>query len=441
MDWARSNGAAFARRVGACIGLALLAGCIGERSGARPPPRAPSLAPASGEGAAAQGEVRHPLDQTGAPLRCKEVASGVAPSTDSSALHGAVDPSDRTPTTPGEISDHIEPPQLEGPEDGGTTPLDDVTDDQLSERLKDDISAMGSLSVGRTNAGVLIGGEQMPEGDGWTLVSPNQAWGTHETVEALKTAIGQVRKQFADTPPLYIGHISGKRGGYLYPHVSHQAGRDVDISYYLKSGHVWYARATKGNLDLPRTWAFVRALLTETDIDLILIDISVQKILRDYALESGEDPDWVNAMFQVSHRARRPAIYHVPGHATHIHIRFRNAMAEELGRRAYPLLVKRRLVRPFVAYHNHTIQRGETLSHIARRYHLKIEALKKLNRLKSDRIREGKALRVPVTRGVPNATKRIVIPPRRLPRAVSDRGKPGAEPAPPSAPPLPACAQ
>ncbi|MDD3645675.1 MAG: LysM peptidoglycan-binding domain-containing protein [Bacteroidales bacterium] len=41
-----------------------------------------------------------------------------------------------------------------------------------------------------------------------------------------------------------------------------------------------------------------------------------------------------------------------------------------------------------------TVKKGQTLGHIARRYRTTVYKLKKLNRLKSDFIREGQRLRV-----------------------------------------------
>ena len=83
---------------------------------------------------------------------------------------------------------------------------------------------------------------------------------------AIIHCVGRVHDQFPDSHPLYIGHISREDGGHLTPHRSHQAGRDVDVSYYYLGSKRWFKHANSKNLDRERTWAFVRALITETDI-------------------------------------------------------------------------------------------------------------------------------------------------------------------------------
>ena len=137
----------------------------------------------------------------------------------------------------------------------------------------------------------------MPEGASWELVSPGLSWGTKETVDALAHAIDAVAARFPNTPKAFIGNISARQGGHLPPHVSHQSGRDVDLGYYLTEGHRWYATANRTNLDRARTWHLVRTLLADSDVDLVLIDLQIQRVLKTYALEIGEDPAWLDQVF------------------------------------------------------------------------------------------------------------------------------------------------
>ena len=48
-----------------------------------------------------------------------------------------------------------------------------------------------------------------------------------------------------------------------------------------------------------------------------------------------------------------------------------------------------------IAAREHVIERGETLSHIATRYHVSLKTLRVANRLKSDRLRVGQVLQIP----------------------------------------------
>ena len=79
--------------------------------------------------------------------------------------------------------------------------------------------------------------------------------------------------------PARLSHIGNQDGGYLRPHHSHQSGRDADVGYYYKGGPRSFVRASEENLDLPRTWALVKAAIKETTVEMILIDRSVQRIL------------------------------------------------------------------------------------------------------------------------------------------------------------------
>ena len=294
-------------------------------------------------------------------------------------------------------------------------PFDDLTDDQLEDMLVSDPDSLGALSVGRTNAGALIGGVQMPGGEQWAIVNTRETWGTPETIEVLAHCINRVSEQFPDTPAIPIGDISTKDGGHLAPHLSHQSGRDVDLGYYYTTSDAWYARATGDNLDLPRTWAFVKAVVTETDVELIFIDRSVQKLLRDYAVNKGEDGVWLDDVFGGPSASYRPIIRHEPGHDTHVHVRFYNPIAQESGRRMHRLLVAHKKVKPPTYHVNHKVGRGDTLIRIARKYKTTVKAIMKANRLRSNRIYAGKVYKIPRRGGVPPPASAIVIPARRLP--------------------------
>lgn len=313
------------------------------------------------------------------------------------------------------IDDGFESPD-DGNANGKAAAFAELGDAELRAKLRDDIGALGSMSVGRTNGGALVAGVRMPEGDNWQVLHPGLAFGTDETVAALAHAIDAVASAFPGTPKAFVGDISAKSGGHLHPHISHQSGRDVDLSYYLSSGHRWYADARGGNLDKPRTWHLIRTLIAESDVDLILVDRRIQQALRAYALEIGEDPGWVDDVFQVSGKSKRPIIFHVAGHATHLHIRFYNARAQELGRRAYPLLLQRRIVTPPVLYVTHTVKAGETLSHLAVRYKVTPDEIKKANAMKKDILLVNKPYKIPQKGGgVVVASRPVTIPARRAP--------------------------
>lgn len=294
-------------------------------------------------------------------------------------------------------------------------PLAELDDAQLEELLRTDPAALGPLSLGRPSAGALLGGMQMESSERWEVVNPRETWGTPETIEALARCIDAVHAQFPDTSVLPIGDISAREGGHLVPHVSHQSGRDVDVGYYYVTGERWYARATAANLDLPRTWAFVRAMVTETDVEVIFIDRSVQRLLRDYAAGVGEPSAWLDELFGGPEASGPPLIRHEPGHATHIHIRFYNPIAQESGRRLYPILLANKMIDPPTYFVSYKAKRGDTLIKIARKNNTTVDKLKRANGLRSNRIMAGHSYRIPRRGGVISSADPIVIPARRLP--------------------------
>lgn len=305
-------------------------------------------------------------------------------------------------------------------------PLVGLSDAEVARRVASDLAALGSMSVGRPSAGALVGGVQLPEHVGWVRVDPGHAWGTRETIDYLTEAVTRVRQRFPDAHPLYVGHISGPRGGALHPHVSHQAGRDVDISfYYLNDGARWYARAGSKNLDVEKTWAFVRALIEHTDIELILCDHSIQRLLREHALSIGEDPVWVASVFDGVPGSLRPLIVHAKGHATHLHLRFYNPIAQETARRAHRALVESGIVKPPTYFITHRVKKGETLGMLARKYGTTVREIQRANGLRSTKIIAKQSYRIP-RRGQALSAAAVAVPARRTPPPRAGRASVGS---------------
>jgi penicillin-insensitive murein endopeptidase len=222
---------------------------------------------------------------------------------------------------------------------------------------------------------------------------------------------------------LNIGHISGPSGGFLRPHRSHQSGRDVDLGYYYQDGGQWYLAANATSLDRGRTWALVRALITETDVHFIFIDHSIQGLLREYAEGLGEDPNWLDDVFRGRGAAGAALIRHAPGHRTHLHVRFYSPVAQETARRSHSAMVQLNLIDRPQHFAEHRVKKGETLIQIAQRYGTTVNAIKRANGLRSSKIIARKAYKIPRT-GPASAGPRIRIPPRRLPPAPISLPKP-----------------
>jgi murein endopeptidase len=350
--------------------------------------------------------------------RTEPLAAGGATAPEQTA-HAEEDSSDEDEDSEGPADDF----DVEPPPGAGITPphpLADVSDAELERRLLTKPSSLGSMSIGKPNAGLLFNGTPMPPGDAWTVVTSAEAYGTEETVAYLETAIHAVTAQFPDSPKVAIGDISARGGGYLSPHLSHQSGRDADVGFYYLDGNGWYRRATAQNLDTARTWALVRALVARTDVEMILIDHSVQALLRAEAEHLGEDPEWLDGLFK-GKGALPPMIRHAPGHATHLHVRFYSPIAQETGRRAYSALLRHELIHVGPSYAVHVAKKGETLVALARRYKTTVVAIRHANGLRSNVIQAKKSYRIPERGKAPPSLTRgpVAIPPRRVPPVVS----------------------
>jgi penicillin-insensitive murein endopeptidase len=293
-------------------------------------------------------------------------------------------------------------------------PLDGMSDEEVARAVRTDLQSLGSMSVGNPNAGLLVNGRQQVKGELLAPIAPATAWGTEETLAYLAAALGKVHATIPDTPVLALGDISAQAGGPISPHLSHQAGRDVDLAYFYLGEQRWYRRGNAESLDLARNWALVRALVTETDVEFIFMDHPIQALLRDYALSLGEDRAWVDGLF--GRGGARAIIRYARGHATHVHVRFYNPVAQETARRSYTALVARGIVPPVQSFVQHVVKKHETLGKISKKYGVSVEAIKRANRLKKSLIHENRPLLIPVAHPRPAPpSARLTFPPRRLP--------------------------
>jgi len=280
-----------------------------------------------------------------------------------------------------------------------------------------DPAALGPLSIGTPDAGLLVNPVPFPEGALWTVRDPREAWATDETIDAVVTAIEAVEARHPGSPRVVIGDLSNPSGGRLNRHKSHQAGRDVDIGFYYRSGDAGSFRAArKKDLDLPRTWALVRAFVTETDVERVFVDRSLISVLFAHAVEEGEDRGWLNDVF--GRTSEKGIIQHERRHKDHFHVRFFNPRAQERARVVYPVLVETGVAPPPMV--RHRVKRGETLGSLARRYGTSVSAIRAANGLRSSRLRAGRSYTIPI-RKTPPDTGPVVVPPRRLPPDPSAR--------------------
>ncbi len=315
---------------------------------------------------------------------------------------------------PGEVEAVGEEPgdELAGqaPADAGWQYTLELSDEALAKSWKQNLPALGSISMGFVQEGRLINGVPFPKGDGWTVVSPEATYGTQETVDFVASAIRQVKAWYPEAPPLRVNQISAREGGFLRPHKTHQNGRDVDLGFYYPGGGTVRVREREKVIDVALNWALVKALVMHGDVQFILVDQRVQKVLFEYAKKAGEDPVWLDSLF---HAGTQSILQHARRHRDHFHVRYFNARAQELGVRVAPLLAER----PEENIAMHRVKKGDTLGGIASRYGSSASSIRKASGLSNNLLRIGRVLKVPLRKPCTTCPvpPQITVPPRRLP--------------------------
>jgi murein endopeptidase len=290
----------------------------------------------------------------------------------------------------------------------------DLSDDELARLWKEAPAELGSVSVGFADQGRVIGAVHLDDGDAWTVARRDLSWGTQETIDGLVAAFRAVRAEFPDARAR-LSHIGLQSGGWLRPHKSHQSGRDADLGFFYKGNGRPGGRLKNivKAFDTARNWALIKALVTQSDVQVIWVDRGIQKVLRDYALKQGEDAAWVARLFRAGNQS---LLQHARRHQDHFHVRFYAPRSQELGRRLQPLLAQR-------PEHNltvHKVQRGQTLGHIAKKYGVSVAALKKANHLKRTFLSANQRLLVPLKGPCTKCPlpPPVEVPPRCLPPVV-----------------------
>jgi murein endopeptidase len=184
-----------------------------------------------------------------------------------------------------------------------------------------------SRSVGAANRGRLMGGEPLPGGDNYIILYPHRTFGTAYTVSEIVRAMDAYAMHFPDSAPLMVGDISFRNGTAISPHNSHQAGRDVDITYPRHRPPPNYERfhhVRRDNLDVEQTLWLLTEFIRGGQVEYIFVDRHHQRLLRAEAERQGAPEEWLNAVFQYPYHVGGQAIIrHARGHRGHFHVRFK----------------------------------------------------------------------------------------------------------------------
>ncbi len=196
----------------------------------------------------------------------------------------------------------------------------------LSTILDKPVDAL-TISAGEPFRGRLINGVRFPSQlHGYKVLDENRSFTTPEVVGALLEASARFKAGYPDSCDVVLGDFSGKGGGRLKGHRSHQNGRDVDIGLFAKDNAPLerFVPMNSSRLDIAKTWYMIRSLLGTQCVQCIFLDRSIQARLYQYALREGANPDDLQKIFADAGGRGKPdcIIQHVPGHRSHMRVRF-----------------------------------------------------------------------------------------------------------------------
>lgn len=183
------------------------------------------------------------------------------------------------------------------------------------------------------------GAVRLPAGPGYTIRRPERAWGTPAAVRHTREVLARMYVEFPRAHVLAVGDISQRTGTKITLHRSHQSGRDVDLGFYYRAKPPNYPQefvdANADNLDRPRTWALLMALLALRDapggVQVVFVDYQVQRWLFEYGEAIGMPVAWLYETFQYPRGQGAPGaiVRHIPNHLDHFHVRFQCEPADD----------------------------------------------------------------------------------------------------------------
>ena len=197
------------------------------------------------------------------------------------------------------------------------------------------VRTMIGQSLGRASGGTLAKPSLLVKDPSYFIRRPHRAFGTLHMVENIRQVARLVKARHPKIHKLSVGDLSAKSGGKISRHVSHQSGRDVDLGFYFtrkpKGYPQTFIKATAANLDFAPTWSMLKAFADTADdkggVYMMFLDYDVQRMLYDWARERGVARSVLKWMFQYprGRHIREGLIRHEPGHAGHVHVRFKCA--------------------------------------------------------------------------------------------------------------------
>jgi penicillin-insensitive murein DD-endopeptidase len=135
----------------------------------------------------------------------------------------------------------------------------------------------GVQSVGAPNSGHLVGAARLKGSKTLHQREGAHSWALPQLVQLLHHAATEVARKHRGSQ-MFVGDLSGRTGGHLDHHGSHQTGRDADVGFYVMNSRgkpmavkrfipfddAGNARDVQGvRFDEARTWTMVEAMLKD----------------------------------------------------------------------------------------------------------------------------------------------------------------------------------
>lgn len=188
----------------------------------------------------------------------------------------------------------------------------------------------GAHGVGSPNRGRLVAGVPIPVGEHWELRFPKSAYGTTFAVRSLLAALDHFATTSGYARAIKLGTMSRPRGGQVGKHESHQTGRDLDVRLPLRESIPAGLAPTPRRIDWLAVWQLLDAFEQTGAVQVIFLDYAMQKRVHKAATAAGVSEERLAAMLQWPRgsASNEAIVRHEPGHAAHMHVRFRCGPAE-----------------------------------------------------------------------------------------------------------------
>jgi penicillin-insensitive murein endopeptidase len=212
------------------------------------------------------------------------------------------------------------------------SPKPQPAESRIAARAKVSKAHKGAQSIGAPNSGRLTGAIRLRGSKALRQREGAHSWGLPQLVHMLRHAALEVARKHHGSQML-VGDLSGRTGGHLDRHNSHQTGRDADVGFYVMSSRgkpiaakrfipfddAGNARDAQGvRFDEARNWTMVEAMLKDDKaaVRSMFISNALRSKLLAYAAKKHVAKDLVERASAVMMSAHEADL-----HDDHIHIR------------------------------------------------------------------------------------------------------------------------